>query len=410
MCYTAPVPPLKKQMPRVAILLSSPYPDHLKVLRGILRFTQLHAPWSLDVRMGRAGEPTAFDPARWNFDGLVTNRMPPDLAALVRRHRTPVVSVNADLGCGRPVARIECDNDAIARMAAAHLITRGFTAFAFVGERSGLEWSVRRGQVFRQELAARGFRCHVYDDDGGADDPARLRAWLAALPPRTALFAAYDIRARQVMDACLEEGIGVPDDLAILGVDNDEILCETATPALSSITMTTEEAGYDAAALLNRVMTTGRRPHGTVLIRFSGREVVARRSTARDLARDDLVRRCRDLIDANPGGKFNVADLVANLRVSRRTLETHFRAATGHSVNDEITALRLRRAQTLLARTRLTQTQIAAACGFTDASHMNVVFRRRLGARPSSYRVAGARECPPPPPAAPPRRKKRAPR
>ncbi len=377
---------LSKKMPRVAVLLSSPYADHLKVLRGILRFTQTHAPWAMDVRMGRAGEPKSFDPARWNFDGLITNRMPPELAALVRRHRTPVVTVNDIWPQGRPIARIVCDNAPIARMAAEHLLERGFTNFAFVGERSGLWWSAERATLFAREIGKRGFVCREYPDGDESDDPARLREWLAALPKRTAIFAAYDIRARQVLDACMEAGLDVPDDIAILSVDNDEILCETATPTLSSISMSTEEAGFDAAEFLNSAMISGRRPRTVKDIFYTGVQLVARRSSSRDMTRDGLVRRCRELMEANFGRTFNVSDIVAHLRVSRRTLEMHFRAATGSTLNDEITALRLRHAKTLLSRTHMTQAQIAAACGFTDASHMNVVFRRKFGTRPSSFR------------------------
>ena len=393
MVYFIAMRSLTKKMPRVAVLLASPYAGHLEVLRGILRFTQLNAPWAMDVRMGRAGEPNSFDPARWNFDGLITNRMPSDLASIVRRHRTPVVTVNDIWPKGRPLARIICDNAPIARMAAEHLVERGFTKFAFVGERSGLWWSTERAALFTKEVSVRGFACREYPEGEEGDDPARLRAWLMSLPKHTAVFAAYDIRARQVLDACMEAGLNVPDDIAILSVDNDELLCETATPTLSSISMSTEEAGFKAAEMLNHVMASGRRPrgHATSDIFYTGVDLVARRSTARDRKQDQLVRRCRELMEANVGRKLNVADLVSHLDVSRRTLETHFRAATGHTLNDEITDLRLRHAQTMLSRTRMTQAQIATECGFTDASHMNVVFRRRLGASPSAFRPATSR-------------------
>ena len=375
-----------KKIPRVAVLLASPYADHLKVLRGILRFTQMYTPWAMDVRMGRDGEPESFDPARWNFDGLITNRMPPELAALVRRHRTPVVTVNDIWPQGRPIARIVCDNAPIARMAAEHLAGRGFTNFAFVGERSGLWWSAERAIMFAGEIEKRGFTCREYPDCGESDDSARLREWLSSLPKRTAVFAAYDIRARQVLDACMEAGLDVPDDIAILSVDNDEILCETATPTLSSISMSTEEAGFEAAEFLSGAMVSGRKPHNVKDIRYTGIQLVARRSSSSDMTRDGLVRRCRELMEANLGRRFNVSDIVSHLHVSRRTLEMHFRNATGSTLSDEITALRLRHAKTLLSRTHMTQAQIAAACGFTDASHMNVVFRRKFGAKPSSFR------------------------
>ena len=236
---------LANSMPHVAILLESTYATHTQILRGILRFTQLHTPWTLDVRTGRAGEPTSFGAEKWKVDGIIANRLPPELSALIRRHRTPTIVMN-DIGREvRPIARILCDNAAIARLAAETLAGKGFENFAFVGERSGIHWSVARERVFADEIARRGFPCRVYptDEGGGAEDGRRLQDWLRALPRPTALFAAYDIRARQVLDACHAAGLAVPDDIAILGVDDDEVICETATPALSSIPLSMADAG-----------------------------------------------------------------------------------------------------------------------------------------------------------------------
>ncbi len=379
---------LANSMPHVAILLESTYATHTQILRGILRFTQLHTPWTLDVRMGRAGEPTSFDAEPWNVDGVIANRLPPKLAALIRRYRTPTIVLN-DIGADvRPLARILCDNVAIAHLAADALAGAGFRNFAFVGERSGIPWSVAREQAFAAEIARRGFPCHVYqtDRDDGSESKRHLEEWLLGLPRPTALFAAYDIRARQVLDACHVAGLAVPDDIAILGVDDDEVICETATPTLSSIPLSTEDAGLRAAELLDRALATRRRLRSVTDILFAGTRVVARRSTARDAVADALVRRCRALMEANIGRPFNVTDLVASLDVSRRTLETRFRAATGHSLNAEITDMRIRRAKRMLAKSSLTQSAIAVACGFCDASHLNVIFHRHCGAPPSAFR------------------------
>ena len=150
---------LANSMPHVVILLESTYPTHTQILRGILRFTQLHAPWTLDVRTGRAGEPTSFAAGKWNVDGVIANRIPPELSALIRRHRTPTVVMN-DIGSEvRPIARVLFDNAAIARLAADALAGAGFQNFAFVGERSGILWSVEREQAFAAEIARRR-KCH----------------------------------------------------------------------------------------------------------------------------------------------------------------------------------------------------------------------------------------------------------
>lgn len=380
---------LTDEIPNVAILLESPYPTHSQILRGILRFTQLHTPWTLDVRMGRAGEPSGFDEVTWNYSGVIANRAPESLAALISRHKTPLVVMNDIARELHPAGRILCDNAAVARIAADTLENAGFTNFAFVGERSSIMWSVERERVFSEEIRRRGHKCHVYRTDSGDTlrDLRSLQDWLASLPRPTALFAACDLRARHVLDACNAKGLRVPDDIAILGVDNDEVICETALPTLSSIPLTAEDVGYQAAEVLNMAMTGELRGKAKpVDVFFTGTTAVLRRSTERELVEDELVRRCRTLIEANITRSFNVSDLVHSLKVSRRTLETRFRAAMGRSLNDEITALRIRHAKTLLSKTSMTQAQIAAKCGFCDASHMSVIFQRHCHARPSTFR------------------------
>ena len=392
---------LVNKAPHVAILLSPSHVSHTQMLRGILRYAQSHAPWSLDVRLGRDGEPTAFEEKSWNFSGIVGNRLPPDLMRLARRHRTPMVllhGVGPDMP--RVAARIVCDNEAVAHAAADHFAERGFTRFAYVGAHGRQPWSLARGEAFARELSSRGFGCEIYPDSadenasgGDSGNERALGAWLKALEKPVAVFAAYDIRARGVLDSCSGAGIAVPDEVAVLGVDNDEVLCETSTPTLSSIVLTHEEAGYEAAAALDVAMTEALRRGGrrreaepTRRVAFGPRGVAARRSTARDATTDELARRCRALVEANVARHFGVADLARSLHVSRRTLETRFRAATGRSPGEEIAEQRIRRAKALLSLHTMSQAQIAEACGFTDASHMNVAFHRRCGAPPSAFR------------------------
>ena len=389
---------LVNRLPRVAILLENPHSTHTQLLRGVLRYIQRHRPWTLDIRLGRKGEPPLPDVLASPPDGVLARNLPPSLERLARRRRLPLILINDIFPELRPTARIVCDNDAIARLAVEHLVGRGFERFAFVGERSGEEWSVGRADAFVRELAARGFPCDVYPgaapedgETGSGDDHAALRRWLLTLPKPVAVFAAYDIRAREVLDACAEAGVPVPADVAVLGVDDDDVLCETAVPALSSIALSTEAAGYLAAEALDEAMSGRRRAAGTLRIAYAGLGVVERRSTAHDAARDELVRRCRALIESSVSGRFGVADLVKSLHVSRRMLETRFRAATGRTLHGEITEQRIRRAKNLLAQTPMTQAQVAAACGFSDASHMNAVFHRVCGAAPSAFRAVAVR-------------------
>lgn len=379
---------LVNSIPHVAVLLAGPYATHIQFLRGLLNFTQINTPWTLDVRMERLGEIASFSEEEWRYSGLITNRMPPDAAALVKRHRTPTIMLNNICPKGHPVARVTCDNADVANMAADFLAGKGFRSFAYVGDPKGTEWSMERQKAFKEALHSRGFVCKTYRHDAanGTGDMANLQVWLSSLPKPTAVFAANDSRARNVMDACARAGITIPSEIAVLGVDNDTVLCDTAHPPLSSIAMTTEQAGFRAAELLNSVITKGRRGRADISIQYKGMSVVERRTTAHDFTRDDLVRRCMALIEANIGKSFLVSDLAKNLGVSRRTLEVRFRVATGHAISEEIGTRRIQHAKSLLSQTSMTQAQIATACGFFDASHMNTVFHRLCGAKPSSFR------------------------
>jgi LacI family transcriptional regulator len=380
-----------KEIPHVLVLIAGTHASHLKILRGVLHFIQLHSPWALDVRMGREGEPTSFDFENWKVSGIIANDMPPPLAEAALARGTPVIVINDIWREGKPIARISCDNRAIAHTAATHLVGAGFRSFAFVGEASGLWWSRERGKAFVEDISGRGFPCAVYGGGkvGSAtgDGMSALVEWIRSLPDKTAVFAAYDIGARKVLDACSAAGRQVPEEIAILGVDDDDIICETASPPLSSIPMSTEDTGFRAAELLDKAMRGEVALHGsTVDLFYTGVGVTERRSTDVHIVSDSIVRRCRELMEANIGSGLQVIDLARSLHVSRRTLEMRFRSAVGHSLNEEIIAIRLRRAKALLSKTKKTQAEIAQLCGFCDACYMSSVFKRRCGAPPSAFR------------------------
>ena len=388
------MPELLHRLPHVAIVIARTHVTHTQLLRGILRYTQCRTPWTLDVRMGREGEPEGFSGEKWRYDGVIAARLQPGLEAMARRYRTPTVFMSDlhDIGAELQAAgRIRCDNASVSRMAAGHLVGKGFRRLAFVGAGGAVRWSDERCAEFAKAAAEWGAECRVCPERGGeggdnANDTG-LREWLLSLPKPTGVFAAFDVRARAVIDACAQAGIVVPDELAVLGVDDDAVLCETSFPTLSSIAMTTEDAGFRAAEVLAAAMAGGgRRDRKEQQIVYGAKAVVERASTARDQTRDELARRCRALVEANIASRFGVADLAKSLCVSRRTLETRFRAAVGRTVGEEIAAQRIQRARTLLSQTHMSQAQIAEACGFVDASHMNAAFHRGLGVAPGRFR------------------------
>ena len=357
-------------------------------LRGILRFARERG-WETSITMRREDGVRGLDRRRLEADGVLAGKDSPfDLADEALRRGIPLVAFDARIRRGA-AASLVCDNASVARLAADHLLSRGFRNFAFVGEENGIAWSRNRLAGFRRVLAERGLRCAAYPAvpaERRADlafAKADLAAWLARLPRPAAVFAAYDIRARHVLEAARSAGLAVPADLAVIGVDDDPLLCETASPAISSIAMDTEDAGYRAAAALHEAMR-GSRPAAPAVV-FRGVRVAARASTARFVGRDPLVARVLERI-SGAGARLAVADLLAETGVSRRTLELRFRAETGTTPGRAIAEAKLERARDLLRATSLPQEEIAAACGFCDASHMGHLFRRRFGLAPSALR------------------------
>ena len=366
-------------------------------LRGILDFARESSRWSTWIPGRGVGGATSPDPERMGADGVIAGWRT-DAALLRRAFRRgiPVVSFAAPRRSRAFAATVSCDNASIARLAAEHLVSRGFRNFAFVGEENGIRWSRERLDGFRSELAARGFPCAVCPMLSPPQRADRTRArrelasWLGTLPLPVAVFAAYDVRARQVLEACAESGLSVPSDVAVLGVDNDPLLCETCDPPLSSVVLDAEEAGFAAAAALDEAMRGNRAPWG--MIRFGGVRVIERASTARFVGRDRLVAQTRSLVSSGLSGRLPVSGLARTLGVSRRTLESRFRAETGVPLGRAILLERIALAKHLLGTTAMTHEAIADACGFCDASHMGRAFRRLAGAKPSDFRKSGTNE------------------
>jgi LacI family transcriptional regulator len=294
---------------------------------------------------------------------------------------------------GHPLARhsvVQSDTAAIGRLAAEYFLSRKFVNYAYVGEVHGADWSVKRGEAFADRVRKAGFVCHDYgallkaeQEDAGIER-ARLCAWLSGLPKPVALFAAMDNRGRQVMDACAWAGITVPRDAAVLSVDNDDDLCETTTPPMSSILLDAERASYEAARLLDDLMRrTTRKRH---VITYGPAHVVSRRSTETTQIADGVVVRALEFIALNACSGIGVPDVVRHVSASRRLAEIRFRETLGRTILEEIQRVRLERVCTLLKETNLSIGEITRACGFDSESHLGTVFRRRFDCTMRDYR------------------------
>jgi len=393
------MPAIRTRMPHVVLWLPTSIKACREILRGVLQYVHFHGPWAVHLIDELRVKKKLFDPVAWGCTGMIVDMRDRAQAERLLAAGVPAVLSHVPddvLAAKHPLSgrcRLQCENGLIGTRAAEHLLERRFRHFAFVGDVQGVSWSEARRDAFCRRLAKAGYSCTVYprlspsEREDFSQEQAKLCGWLRALPKPVALFAANDARARQVLDSCLKTDSLVPQDIAVLGVDNDELICETAHPQLSSIQMTTERAGFEAARALDALMreTAPARRRPTV-IPFGFSHLVTRRSTETVQIADVLVARAVEFIRINAGIVVTVEDLVRHLHVSRRWLEKRFKAHMGRTVYAEILRIRLERVQTLLRESSEPIEEIADACGFASASHLGTQFRRHFDTTPAAYR------------------------
>jgi LacI family transcriptional regulator len=372
---------------KVALLIETSNAYARGLVQGVVHYVREHGAWSFQMmEQGRGDDPPAWL-QHWDGDGIIARIETPRIARAVVKTGLPTV----DLSAARLVTSlpwVETDDAEIARLAAEHLLERGFKHFGYCGD-ARFNWSVWRGDFFADRLRRAGHDFHSYRSDPAETDlemeNRRLTEWLRGLPKPVGIMACYDRRGQQVLDACRNAGLAVPDEVAVVGVDNDELLCELAAPPLSSVIPNTHRTGYEAAALLDRMMTgkkVAAKPH---LISPLG--VAARQSTD-VLAIDDreIVRAVRYIREHACEG-INVSDLLRAVALSRRVLEQRFQRLLGRTPHEEIMHVRLSRVQRLLAETDLPLYLIAERAGFEHVEYLSVAFKRELGKTPRQFRL-----------------------
>ncbi len=371
---------------RVALVIETSNAYARNVLLGVVGYIREHAPWSFYlVEQGRGDDPPAWL-ARWDGDGIIARIESPRIADAVVSSGLPAVDVSA----GRYVPSlpwVETDDDAIANLAADHLLERGFKHLAFCGD-PRFAWSRQRGTAFAERIARSGLSVHHAPTAPAPGDPASetaaLQHWLRSLPKPAGIFACYDIRGQQVLDACRHLQLAVPEEVAVVGVDNDELLCELAYPPLSSVIPDARRAGYEAAALLERMMHG--EPPATLETRVPPLGLHARQSTDVLAIDDPHVAQALRYIREHACDPIDVADVLRVVPVSRRILEKRFLKLLNRTPHAEILNVRLNRVRQLLTDTALPLEEIAVRSGFDHPEYLSVVFKRELGLTPRDYR------------------------
>lgn len=360
-------------------------------LAGIYRYAA-SAGWRVQViEHGLTALPVAKAIAFWRPDGCIVERSVMDTPGFrVSDFRdTPVVYCDANpKRFRRPSMAVVHDSSGTAALAARELISLGFRNFAFVGNIIPRDWSDRRRKVMAAEAAKAGGTFASFEP-GGPDSIAAffasIRPWLRALPTPCGLLAANDISADLVLQACAMEQIEVPDEIAVIGIDNDTLICRHATPTLTSVMPDFEQSGYLAAQLLDEAMSGNCAPR---IVKFGAAHIVRRNSTIKFKRRDSAVRRAVARIRETSGVGLTPAEICREIGGSRRGAEYRFREATGRSIGEEIAAARVEHAKTLLLLREQPIESIAAECGYEDASSLRRAFKKATGLSLRDWRNA----------------------
>jgi LacI family transcriptional regulator len=380
-----------KKRKRVALIIETSNEYARGLLHGVRAYIREHEPWAIYL-----GEQSRGDVPGWlkgfDGDGIIARIETKQIARAVKEAGLPAIDVSA----ARHVPElpwVETDNRAIASLAADHLLERGFRHFGFCGV-PAFDWSNERRDEFVKRLGASGHGCSVYPATSGAraaawpswvDEQPALEAWVRSLPKPCGIMACYDIRAQQVVEVCRTLGIAVPDEAAIVGVDNDELLCDLCDPPLSSVAPDTDQTGYLAAKLLARMMTGKKVPADAHLIAPIG--LITRGSTdVLAIADRDITAAVRFIRDHACEG-IGVEDVLAIVPLSRRVLDKRFRELIGRTPHEEIGRLQVERVKVLLKETDLPLAAIAQRSGFTYVEYMSVVFKKKVGLPPREYRA-----------------------
>lgn len=374
---------------KVALLVETSNGYARDLLQGVRAWQREHGAWA--IRLFEQGRGSAVPGwlRGWNGDGVIARVENRRIAAALAATGLPVVDVSAAVVPGR-FPRVATDGAGVARAALDHLRERGFRHFAYCGY-SRLRWSVARGAAFAAQVREFGGACASYSTPAPASrDPADaeiagIARWLATLPKPVGILACYDIRGQQVLEACKVAGLAVPTEVGVVGVHNDELVCELCDPPLTSVIPNARRAGYEAAALLARMMAGRRTPPGVRLLPPLG--VAARQSTDVVAVDDASVAAAARFIREHATSGIGVADVLRAVPMSRTLLERRFRKMLGRSPGAHITKVRIEQVKTLLVTTGLTVGAIAERTGFEHAEYLSVAFRRESGLTPTRYRA-----------------------
>lgn len=363
-----------------------------EVLLGIIRYATEHRSWQLYMPEAPLLGPSVR-PKGWRDNGQIAFVRYEEMFEDLKRGGIPVVNVSSYYTLDTFPCVVN-DDRLIGTLVAEHFLDRGFRQFAFCGSSEFL-FSRLRMKGFAERIKKAGFTYYDYSPsryqftDDWPDWCRQLRRWLQPLPKPLALMGASDTHAWNIMAVLNEMDVLVPDEIAIAGVDDNEVVVNATSPLLSSVRPAAQHIGYRAAALLDKLMQGENPPNSPIMIPPAG--MVTRQSSDILAIEDPQIVKAIRFIRENAGEPIKVDDVLEQLTISRRSLERRFAKLLGRTPQAEILRTRLARAKELLAGTDLKAYQVAFRSGFKGVEHFYQVFRRKLGMTPTEYRAQYSR-------------------
>jgi LacI family transcriptional regulator len=385
----------KLQVPRILLLIETSRIYGRQLVEGIGRYAHEHGPWSFHFEERGVHELSVRALSRLKVDGVISRLRDPGAARKLQATGLPFVELH-----GNPKTcktHVTVDEDAVARMAAEHLLDRGLKNLAFFSRRN--EWWLQlRRKAFIDHLQRLGYPCSTYaastrsaaGNDIRPEQQAELVSWLQALPKPAGILCATDLEALNLLETCRRAAIAVPDQVAVLGVDNDSVICSVAWPRLSSIDLDALRVGYESAALLGRIMTSGTTPNTAILV--PPKEVVVRESTDVLAIADPQVVQAARLIRQFACKGIDVSHVADHVVMCRRTLERRFKASVGRTLKEEILRVKIGQAKMLLSQSDYPLKRISDMSGFKSLHYFARAFRRETGLTPGRFRQKTRRQ------------------
>ncbi|MHC4882364.1 MAG: DNA-binding transcriptional regulator [Planctomycetota bacterium] len=374
-------------IPRVIVIAGTAFSYGRGLLRGIARYSHLHGPWSFFSERGKPEEILPYL-KNWKPNGIISYAFDGKHVNSFIPKGLPAIMIGSNVEIpGYP--NVLGDQENHSKAAAGYFLNAGFQNFAYCGF-SNLEWSQIRGRYFAERLREKGIEVSYYESPllfyhkHWQHEQEELAAWLVSLPKPVAVMACNDERGRHVLEACKIAELAVPEQVAVIGVDNDEAICELTQPPLSSVAVNTEKAGYEAAELLDKMMKGQKGPYENIIVQTL--RVVPRQSSDILMIQDESVARAVNFIRVNAKRPLQVQDVADTVAIHRRGLERRFKKRLNRSVHEEIRRVRIELIKKFLLETNMTVSQISNQLDFNEIAQLTRFFSREMGLSPNDFR------------------------